>query len=511
MPQTTSAMRQTGQVELLSALIGPIEVAIEPPRFNKCSHMASLTEACGKAGDICVCRGRPAKGAAKPVDGGRVTSARAQTSRASEQGFALIEVLVSALCIAIVGGAVLTTLQATARSASDSRNHTMAQALAMEDQARLRSMRISSLNGLNQPYEVTLDGTTFSITSTGPFVNNISQTASCTSGQTSADYIRIASSVTWNALGKTRPAVTMQSIVSPSNGSLDPGHGTLTFSAINAAGLPLAGLGLSGTGPGNFSGTTDATGCANFADLPAGNYTVAASAPGLVDKEGKAPTTLSPSPGVIASGTQTVTVQYDKPGALETNFKYRVGNTITFKTSEQKSIGAFNSGMKEPKFASSGSNPAPSIKLTGLFPFTSLYAVYAGSCASNNPNPTSNPEAPGAAGVTSVTVPAGGTAPMATIQVPALNLVVKKSSVTKTGAKVEIENDGGCSFYRKYTTVEGGLLPDQGLPWGEYEICASIEGRHTEVDDVEVEKLSSSTDLTLTIPNSGSGTSGECF
>ncbi len=406
-----------------------------------------------------------------------MTPARAQSPPASEQGSALIEVLVSALIVVIAGGAVLTTLQATARSAGDSRNHAMAQALAQEDQARLRSMRISSLNRLNQTYPVTLDGTTFTVASTGVFVNNTSQTASCASGQTSADYLRITSSVTWPSLGK-RPAVAMESIVSPSNGSLDPGHGTLTFSAINAAAQPLPGVGISGSGPGTFSGTTDAFGCANFADLPAGNYNVTPSATGLVDKDGKAPAALNPGPGVIPSGTNTVVLQYDKPGALEVDFKYRVGSSSEFKPSSASSIRIFNSGMTEALTLSApGGNPATFVKSEAkLFPFTSPYAVYAGTCSSNNPNPTSDPEAPGAAAVASVTVPPGATLaplPKGTIQLPALNLVVKKDGSPLVGAEVKITNSGGCSFSRKYTTTTGGVLADPGLPWGSYNVCAA--------------------------------------
>lgn len=424
-----------------------------------------------------------------------MTPARAQSTRASEAGFALVEVLVSALCVAIVSGAVLTTLQATARSAGDSRNHSIAQALAQEDQARLRSTRISTLNKLNQTYPVTLDGTTFSVTSTGVFVNNTSQSASCTSGQTSADYVLISSSVTWPALG-SRPAVKMQSIVSPSNGSLDPGHGTLTISAINAAGLPLPGVALSGAGAGTFSGTTDAGGCANFADLPAGKYTMTPTAAGLVDKEGNAP--AAQSVDVIPSGTQTVILQYDKPGALEVNFKYRVGSSSEFKASSASSIQVFNSGMKEPfTFTAPGGVPAATVAATAkLFPFTSAYAVYAGSCASANPNPTSDPEAPGAAAVASVTVPPGASIaplPSGTIQLPALNLLVKKDGSPLVGAEVKITNSGGCSFSRKYTTTTGGVLADPGLPWGAYNVCAATTTgtirRKTLASPVEVKNL----------------------
>lgn len=394
----------------------------------------------------------------------------AQSPSSGEDGFALIEILVSALIIVIVGGAVLTTLQTTARSASDSRHRSEAQALAQEDQARLRSMRISSLNKLNQSYPVTLDGTNFAVSSTGVFVNNTSGTASCVSGEASADFVRITSAVTWPGMGK-RPPVVAQSIVSPSNGSLDPGHGTLTFSAINAAGLPLPGVGISGSGPGTFSGTTDASGCATFADLAAGNYTVAPSAPGLVDKFGNPPATLSPSPGVIPSGTNAVQLQYDQPGTIEVGFEYRVGSTGTFATSSQRSIAIFNSdtGQATPNFVSAGSTPALKIKSGSLFPFSTKYAVYAGSCVENNPNPGSNPEAPGAAAVTGISV-LPGTAATGMVKIPALNLLVKKSGAPTT---VKVKVTGTCSFTREYTATIGTAM-EVGLPWGSYTICAQI-------------------------------------
>lgn len=422
----------------------------------------------------------------------------------------MIEVLVSALIVVIVGGAVLTTLQATARSAGDSRQRSIAQAIAQEDQARLRSMRISSLNRLDQTYPVTLDDITFSVNSTGVFVNNTSGTASCTSGESSADYVRVTSTVTWPSIGK-RPEVMMQSIVSPSNGSLDPGHGTLTFSAINAAGLPLPGVGISGGGPANFSGTTDASGCANFADLPAGNYTVTPTAAGLVDKFGKPPATLNPSPGVIPSGTNTMQLQYDQPGTLEVGFEHRVGSSTEFKASSQRSIAIFNAGtgLSSPTFVSApGSSPALAIKSGSLFPFTSKYAVYAGSCKDNNPNPESNPLAPGAEAVTGITVLPGG-AMKGMVKLPALNLLVKKSGAA-TAIKVKIT--GTCSFSREYAGTTGTAL-EVGLPWGSYSICAQIGSgfsatRKSVPGSVAVNALAAATAREIDF---GSGTSsGNC-
>ena len=436
-----------------------------------------------------------------------MTLTRAHSTPASEEGFALIEVLVSALIVVIAGGAVLTTLQATARSAADSRNRTMAQAIAQEDQARLRSMRIPSLNRLNQTYPVTLDGTTFSVTSTGDFVNSTSQSSSCTGSNISADYVRITSSVTWPELGK-RPPVVTQSIVSPSNGSLNPGNGTLNFSASNAAAKPLPGVAISGSGPANFSGTTDASGCAIFPDLPAASsYTVTPSAPGLVDTLGNPPGTLNPGPGVNSGGTTPVTLQYDQPGTIEVDFAHRIGNTASYKASEQRSIAIFNSstGQSVPTFVSGGSSPVPSIKSGSLFTIaTAKYAVYVGSCAENNPNPTSNPEAPGAEAVTGIAVTPGA-AVKGTVKVPALNLLVKKPG----NPAIKVKITGTCSFTREYSGTAGTAM-EVGLPWGTYSICAQTTSsavRKT-LSSVPIQNMAAATSKEIDL---GSGTSnGNC-
>jgi hypothetical protein len=306
----------------------------------------------------------------------------------------------------------------------------------------------------------------------------------------------------------------MQSIVSPSNGSLDPGHGTLTISAINAAGLPLPGVGISGSGPANFSGTTDEGGCAVFADLPAApSYTVIPSAPGLVDKLGKAPAALNPGPGVPPSGTNTAQVQYDIPGTIEVGFKYRVNSSNELKASNQRSIAIFHSGtgQSSPTFVSGGSTPVPAIKSGPLFPFTSNYAVYAGSCTENNPNPTSDPLAAGAGAVTGLGVTPGADL-KGTVQLPAFNLTVKKSG-TAVAAKVKIT--GTCSFSREYTTTTSatGTLLDVGLPWGVYNVCAQYTSgsstlRKSVPGSVTVQNLAAATSKEI---NFGSETSsGPC-
>lgn len=439
----------------------------------------------------------------------------------SESGFVLIEILVSALILAIVAGAVFTVLQSTTRSVADQRRHSIAQALAQEDQARLRTMRISALNRLKTTKSVTVDGSTYTVESVGTFVNNTTGTVSCAKGQTSADYVQITSSVTWPGLGK-RPAVTMQSIIAPSNGSLNALHGTLTINAVNGAGAPLAGVGLSLSGTATASGSTNSEGCANFADMPPGKYTLTPSAPGLVGVSGEAP--KSQSAEVVSSSTKTVDLRYDLPGALQVQFEHRVGSTSTFKAAKMDSLYVYHGemGTLGKAFLTSGGAREPQVTATSLFPFATGYKVYAGACDLNNPNPKDEKEAPGAPATGTVLAPSGKTAAPVTIKVPSLEVTVREGTTRIQGAAITIEDDlcndsKGADLKRFYTSEKEGHQSssstgeaEYGLPWGQYDVCAywPSKNRRKEATNISVQSLTASAVADI---NMSSGTStGVC-
>lgn len=444
----------------------------------------------------------------------------------SEGGFVLIEVLVSALILAIAASGVLALLQATTKSAGTQRDGAKAYAIAQEDQARLRAMRLNNLDGLQQVTHPKLDGTTLTVESSAVFVNNNNSGVSCTGSadDIKADYVQITSKVTWPGIG-SRPPTVVRSVFSPANGSVNPDNGALAVSVLNSAGGGLSGVGISLSGPGNAVRTSDEKGCAIFGDIPKGNYTMTPTAPGLVAENGKPPTTKTI--GVTAGSTKPLELRYDLPGSFAAPFVYRVASSTEFKPSSQSSIMVFNQGLETAKlFSSVGGIPAPTVEAKELFPFTSPYAVYAGSCTSNNPNPKSEPSAPGAAAVTPITVPRGAAvpAPVPSIQVPALNLTVKTGSTPIVGAKVKVT--GTCSFERNYTTiertivkgaekiVEKGVLEDPGLPWGTYEVCASANvsgtNRRIKKSGIAVQNLTSGTALNLDVSGTGSESGKTC-
>jgi Tfp pilus assembly protein PilV len=447
-----------------------------------------------------------------------MASTPARSTPPDEAGFALIEVVVSALIAVMVTGAVITLLNSTGRASAEERHRSQAFSVAQEDQARLRATRITDLNVAMKPRTVTLNGTPYTVTSSATFVSDKTSKTSCTSGSSASDYVKLGSKVTWPSMGSRAPIV-LESIVSPVSGSLDPTHGNLAVTVVNAKQEKISGAGLSATGVGAFSGSTDSEGCALFGGEPAGAYTLT---PNLgseyVNANGEVPPSI---PITITAGTTTpLALEYDRAGSVEVNFKVKESGGTGLLTSTQDSLIAFNTGMKTAQlFGTPGGTEVSMIKATSLFPFAppNNDSFYAGSCTTN---------APGAGGA-SVSVPPGGNA-TATVQVPALYLTVKNSSGTPAeqnglnGAKVTV-TDSVCKIgatttkvKRTFTTNPTGNLPDPGLPWGKYELCAwaviSGKKRRTtttspSTSPVPVESLSGTT-VTMTL--STGSTEGEC-
>jgi Tfp pilus assembly protein PilV len=428
----------------------------------------------------------------------------------AQAGFALIEVVVSALIAVTVTGGVIKLVSATGRTGAEERHRSQAYSVAQEDQVRLRATQIADLATATAPRTVSLNGTEYTVTSSANFVNDATGTTECGS-KAEADYVRLSSDVTWPSMRPDSQPATIESIISPVSGSLDPTHGNLSITVKNGS-VPAAGVsgaGMSGSGPGSFSGSTDANGCVFFGGQPAGNYTVTPSLGSeYVDFNGAPP---APFPATIIAGITTpVEKIYDKAGAVKVDFKVKSPSSSTLLDSVADSVTASATGLTTgaKTFGNPGGLPTPFVEAKPLFPFSYSYNFYAGSCAANKPT--------GGVGTANVEAPDGGTA-TASIQLPALYLTVKNSSGT-TAEKAALKNakvmvtDSKCPAAEKrtYLTNSAGGLDDPGLPWSTYKICASatISGkiRRLELSNVVVNKLSPEPAEAITITLSDSVT-----
>lgn len=429
-----------------------------------------------------------------------------------ERGSILLEALVSGIILVLTAVGVFSAFEAGARSTAESRHRAQAEGLAQADLARLRTMRISALSNLRESKIVTIEKTPYTVESAAEYETDKTGTASCKAGEASADYIQIRSTITWPSIGIRAPVVE-QSIVAPPNGSVSAKSGSLAVQIENAANGGVEGVGLNGTGAGTFSGVTGANGCAIFGDLPAGNYTLTLSGASLVDKNGKAPKTVETS--VVEESTNTLALQYDFGGTVVARFDTRVNGELVPSTAD--SIMAFNSGMQEAEAFGTPGTPESEVTATPLFPFTSAYSIYAGTCTEDDPSLAGKESLPESA-IAEPIVTAKGTATV-TIELPALHLTAWSGTKAEPGSRVEGAKakvtDTKCTpeepTVRTYTTDSEGELPDPGLPFGTYDVCVSDGATHVSVAGLDVpakvEEMAAGTTLSVFL---GAGEAGEC-
>jgi hypothetical protein len=357
----------------------------------------------------------------------------------------------------------------TERSAADQRHRSQAFAVAQEDQARMRSMRVPSLYKYSASNPVLVDGVTYTVASTGKYINDVTgDDLTCGTGSSTIDYVKISSKVTWPGM-RAGEEVTIQSLIAPPNGTLNPNAGALVILATNASNTPISGVGVSGTGAGTFGGSTSAAGCAIFLEQASGTYTLSISnlGAGLVDPDGNAPAARSIK--VTPEVTNTVNLFYDTPGKVPVKFETRKYSS-SLSAAAASSFIAFNVGMTTAElFGSAEGTPFATKTAEPLFPFTSADVFYAGACTTNDPQSgTARP---------SVIVPKGGTAATQTIVLPSLWLTVKTDGNLANGAAVKVADTecetAGHYIRRTYTTNSSGRLTEPGLPWSTYNICAA--------------------------------------
>lgn len=398
----------------------------------------------------------------------------------------LIETVMAAAILVIVVGAVLATLDASSAATTTNRVRTVAAALAEKDQENLRAMRTQDLAALvGAPKTTTTTVTTtkgskitYTTVSNVQWVRDAtSGEANCTSNSRQADYLQLTSTVSSQAMGKRMKPVQLRSLIAPR-----VGDGTLAVKVVNEADVGVSGIPITITGPASMSSVTNAQGCAVFGHIDPGAYTVRATQLGYVDPAGK---TTAETTGTVTAGTVNVTtLRYARAATVTVNFDTKVGST-TPRPATSLALTAANSGIPSPgvRVFSAPAAPLGTIVASGLFPFTDGYAFYSGGCASAKPTlyqPSYYSTNPG-----SVTVGPGGSATV-TVREPAMNIKVTRANLQSGApafptAHVVIKSTSpGCTDRFEFNALTAnGELPEPGLPFGTYSVCADDSALYT--------------------------------
>jgi len=386
--------------------------------------------------------------------------------RREESGVSIIEVLVSAVLVAMIAVGVLKGLDAANAASGNSKNRAIAADLASQDQERMRAIRASDLSSLNRTYQKTVAGVPFSIASTAEWVNDGSESRRCAQSPGRADYLRINSSVTWDNMLGASP-VTQTSLYAPSSkGSAS--EGSLGIEVLDRNAAPVAGVSVSAAGPVNVSGTTDDAGCVFFPFLPEGDYTTTVSKAGYVGRQGES--VITSVFGVEGGTTQVQPVDYDLAGSVDVSVRSRRGAGTADLVAYANYLTLGHSQLDSPNTRRFGDGtPSSSFPAPGLFPFTSSYSAYSGDC------PGAAPASPPL-----VTVNPGG-ASAVTVREVAVRLSATGYNPLPSGTGVKMYARGtGCSGTILVSVGSGGWIQasngDPGVPFGTYDICAYSGG-----------------------------------
>jgi len=383
----------------------------------------------------------------------------------------LIEVLISSVLLALIVIATFNGFDVTNRATASERSHSQADALAQQDEDRLRSLPVATLNGLKETHTATANGTVYTITSSAEFVADKTATKTC-AGEGEASYIRTTSKVTWPSLGP-RPPVVETGIITP------PAGGALLVKVFNGEGAPLPGMTIQVIGPapgaGITTGTTDSNGCVIFAALPEGEYQVTTSKLGYVDPDGNSePPVNQRGVTIIAGSTAKKSFQFDLGGALTISFSTPGGENKgdSFVIQDPQMVGLI------PPIRTFGTLGTYETTITSpktLFPFgESNYAAYAGTCEADNPKlfghePTSAEVNPGETRAYTVALPA------INFQVwSGTSLVTKGVEVTAFSGALKDEGCSGAKHPFSVAVAPKGEL-HKGMSYGKFSLCVTAK------------------------------------
>jgi hypothetical protein len=436
---------------------------------------------------------------------------RARGKVAAEDGFAMMEVLVSAAVLVLVVLGILAGLDAVSRAAGGNQARTVAATLAELDQERLRSLPTGDLDKLDElessTRQVKVEKVDYTIKSEATWVTDTTGTEiSCSLVPGEGAYLRITSTVTSPMTGAAVKPVVLSSIVAPR-----PGKGTLTAMVKRAAGTPVPGMGVQAVGPTPATKQTNKEGCAVFDESEAGSYVLKLNTSGWVDRDGITATEKGAT--VSAGNLTTVEMLYDQKSSINVAVKTKRPGAGTELSDRSTGVIAAHTGMSTGfKLVSAAAPGASSFLFDPMFPFTTPYQLYSGSCIGNDPTKyIANYFATRTTSTAQLT-PAGP-AVNADVLEPAIDVTAKLGIVNVSGANVyAYPTTPGCSTARidLGQTASNGKVTNPGLPFGTYDVCADYPTSGVRTRVSWTARTNSNVNGTALTANFPSGTSGAC-
>jgi hypothetical protein len=383
-------------------------------------------------------------------------------SVSAERGSFLVEAMVSAMILLVVGFGVLKMLDRSSALGGEQKRQAVAGNVAQTEQEQVRALSLAEQSNLRRTTPYPVGGITYTAVSRADWVNDTTADAGCTTSGSSADYLKLSTVVTWPQMGRRKP-ITLESLITPGVRSFGAGQGSLAVQVTNAAGAGVSGLQLNLSGPATLSDPTSADGCVLWGYLPASSgYTLGFSLPEYVTPDGTQ--AVSKPVAVVGDQTSNVALQYDRGGYLQTSFvTWKVAGGTLLPTNPRFAHVTNSSGtpISFPVTGSTATSPL-------LFPFPTDYTVQPDTCAASEvpavpepPNPDTEPLPPAVTG----RVTSGTTKTTVARRLPSPNIRVRSGSPATPLAGATVRVTTPCGTVYRRTTIEDGTLADPGFPY----------------------------------------------
>src|SRR3954462_1430530 len=124
----------------------------------------------------------------------------------SQRGSMLVEIMMSALLVALATTAVFKGIDGATATSGQSKSRAVAVSLAQEDKEAIRSMDPPKLSSYAPtPTTKTVNDVDYTITSTASYVSDRTDSESCTKGDGRVTYVKISSKVEWPEMRSSKP------------------------------------------------------------------------------------------------------------------------------------------------------------------------------------------------------------------------------------------------------------------------------------------------------------------
>jgi prepilin-type N-terminal cleavage/methylation domain-containing protein len=412
-----------------------------------------------------------------------------------DAGLSLVELMVAIVLFGLLATAVMTTLNYTINTTRNDRNRVAAATLAQRELEIVRNQFYNAQQGqgpttiaVNQVTNpsplpggtagqpLVVDGTEYTLVREAEWTNSESGAAAsspCENGGTNElSYLKVHVEVTWAKMGSI-PPVTSDTLLTPPKGTYASDTGHIGVKVVGRDGQPQGGVPVTITGPSSQTGSTSSDGCAVFAFLPAGNYTVTMTDAGYVN--GKNEPAPSYSAGVQVGAITRLAVDYDRASTLQVTIEPPIGYTAPDPNQVGLTLG--NSALVpsgRASYAGSGSTRT----IGSLFPFAAGYQVWAGQCLDADPQFWG-----GQRDILAATSPGQTTG--VSVQLLPVDVLVTRGGVPVPGQTVvakhvvagAINGDAGCptgvTHTLGVTDATGSLRSSLPMGWWQFEVSGA--------------------------------------